>query len=292
MSTQGAAVASDMYFEDFRVGQIFRTGAHVVTEQDLLQFAEVSGDRAPIHVDEDYSARTEFGQRLVHGPYGLALFFGALHDMHIVDGTVIALLDTNWRYLKPIFIGDALSFEITITRCRRTSAGDRGVVNRHAILQRGDGTIVQEGTTAFMVTAREAADASSDSAALDFCGRQWATDLAARLDDDAEFVASTRSFDGTIGLQAGTVETQLRVYRGKVLDAAPKTTLGATFTVQGSELVWTQLMTGPRNDFIPRTLRGEFSTSGSGYDYLRLTKALMRIWECGRAMARGGADRD
>ncbi|MCU1614394.1 MAG: Acyl dehydratase [Frankiales bacterium] len=277
--------AGDMFFEDFRVGQVFHSPPHVITEEALLQFAEVSGDKAPLHVDADYAAGTQFGQRLVHGPYGLARFFGALHDLHIVDQTVIGLLDTNWRYLKPAFVGDSLTFDITITRCRRTSAGDQGVVNRHVLLKREDGTVLQEGTTAFLVMARNSAEPGSDPAALDFCGPQWTKDLAARLDGDAEFGAATRSFDGTIGLQAGTVATSLRIYKGKVLEAAAKSLLGPTFTVQASELVWTQLMTGSRNDFIPRTLRGEFSVVGSGYDYLRLTKALMRIWESGREMA-------
>ena len=281
----GPAEASDMYFEDFRVGQTFRSPPHEVTEEALLQFAEVSGDKAPIHVDADYAAGTQFGQRLVHGPYGLARFFGALHDLHIVDQTVIGLLDTNWRYLKPVFVGDTLTFDITVTRCRRTSARDRGVINRHVLLKRQDGTVVQDGTTAFMVQARTSADPASDSSALDFCGPGWTKDLAARLGGDEEFVAATRSFDGTIGLQAGTVTTSLRIYKGAILEAAPKSLLGPTFTVQASELVWAQLVTGPRNDFIPRTLRGEFSLTGSGYDYLRLTKALMRIWETAREMA-------
>lgn len=283
--TSGPSAADDMYFEDFRVGQTFNSRPHVITEEALLQFAEVSGDKAPIHIDADYAASTQFGQRLVHGPYGLARFFGALHDLGIVDKTVIGLLDTNWRYLKPVFVGDSLTFDITVTRCRRTSAGDRGVVNRHVLLKRGDGTALQEGTTAFMLMARCRAQAGADPTHLDFCGPQWTKELAARLGADAEFGAATQSFDGTIGLQAGTVATSLRIYKGRILEAAPKSLLGSTFTVQASELVWTQLMTGPRNDFIPRTLRGEFSVAGSGYDYLRLTKAVMRIWETGREMA-------
>lgn len=286
----GPSVANGMYFEDFRVGQRFQSPPHVVTEQALEQFANVSGDKSPIHVDSDYAASTQFGQRLVHGPYGLARFFGALHDMRIVEGTVIGLLDTNWRYLQPLFVGDTITFDITVTRCRRTSAGDRGVVNRHVVLTREDGTVLQEGTTAFMVKARDVAVLGTESAALDFCGPRWTKDLAAHLADDTDFVASTRSFDGTIGFQAGTVATCLRIYKGTILEAAPKSLLGSTFTVQASELVWTRFMTGPRNDFIPRTLRGEFSVSGSGYDYLRMTKALMRIWDCAREMA--GAERD
>jgi acyl dehydratase len=275
-----------MHFEDFRVGQVFRSAAHTVTDESLLAFAAVSGDANPLHVDEEYAASTQFGQRLVHGPYGLSRFFGALHEMGLVERTAIGLLDTNWRYLAPMFVGDEFAFEMTITRCRRTSARDRGVVNRHVALTRRDGTLLQEGTTAVVVAAREAVDPASESPALDFCAERWAAAFSAWLNEDGEFVAATRSFDGTIGLRAGSVECHLRLYRGRVLESGRRTPLGATFTVQASELVWTQLMTGPRNDFIARTLRNEFSVSGSGYDYLRLTKALMRIWEGSRALAR------
>jgi hypothetical protein len=70
-----------------------------------------------------------------------------------------------------------------------------------------------------------------------------------------------------------------------VLEVSPRTLLGATFTVHGSELVWTRLITGARNEFVQRALRREFSVSGSAYDYLRLTKALMRVWDCARELA-------
>ena len=289
-STPAPTAGNDMYFEDFRVGQSFQSADHTVTEAALLQFAEVSGDKGLMHVDAEYAAGTQFGQRVVHGPYGMARFFGALYDMRLVDEAVIGLLDTNWRYLQPMFVGDSLRFDMTVTRCRRTSAGDRGVINRHVRLRRADGTILQEGTTAFLVAARAKGKPGAEPAALDFCGPEWTRELAAHLEADAEFVASTRSFDGTIGLQAGEVATSLRIYKGKIIEASRKSLLGSTFTVHASELVWTEFMTGPRNDFIPRTVRNQFSVRGSGYDYLRLTKPLMRIWECAREMA--GAVRD
>ena len=284
-STPGPTAGKGWYFEDFRVGQTFQSPVHTVTEEALLQFAELSGDKGRMHVDEEFAAGTQFGRRVVHGPYGVARFFGALYDLQLADESVIGLLDTNWRYLQPVFVGDSLRFDITVTRCRRTSAGDRGVVNRHVRLHREDGALLQEGTTAFLVAAREPGKAGGEVPALDFCGPQWTRELATRLGADAEFEASTRSFDGTIGLQAGDVATSLRIYKGTIIEASRKSLLGSTFTVQASELVWTQLMTGPRNDFIPRTVRNEFSVAGSGYDYLRLTKPLMRIWECGREMA-------
>lgn len=275
----------DMYFEDFHVGQVFLSEPHQVTEDDLMAFAEVSGDHSALHTNAAYAATTQFGQRLVHGPYGLVRFFGSLHDSGIVDKTAIALLDTNWTYHAPVFVEDELSYECTITRCRRTRSGDKGVVSRHVAVRRGDGVIAQSGTTSILVTAREDLAVAADPFGLDFCGRRWATELMRRLNASAEFSASCGSFDGTIGLRARETETHLRIYRGKVIEASPRTPLGATFTVQATELTWLQHVSSKRNEFMERALRDEFSVSGNSYEYLRLTKALMLIWDAARAMA-------
>jgi acyl dehydratase len=274
-----------MYLEDFRPGQVFRSDAHIVTEQELLAFADISGDLSPLHTDEEYAKSTEFGQRILHGPYGVATFLGALYRTHTVETTAVALLDTNWRYLQPIVVGDELVFEITITRCRRTSDGARGVVGRHIRLTRADGTILQEGTSSFLVLARDPTDAGQSAWAGDFCGRRWSSELAKRLGSDLEFRSSTQAFDGTIGLQCGSVGTQLRIYAGSVLEAVRRTPRGPTFSIGGTELAWTQVAVAERNPFVQMALRNDFSISGDVYEYLRMTKAVMRVWECARDMA-------
>ena len=275
-----------MYFEDFHVGQVFLSEPHQVTEDELMAFAEVSGDHSALHTDTAYAATTQFGQRIVHGPYGLARFFGGLHDSGIVDNTAVALLDTNWTYHAPVFVGDDLTHECTIIRCCRTRSGDKGVVNRHVAVRRGDGVVAQSGTTAVLVTARATAG-DADPFELDFCGRRWATELAQRLNESAEFSASCGSFDGTIGMRAQGTETHLRIYRGRIIEASPRSPLGATFTIHATEFAWLRHVSSERNEFMVRALRDEFSVSGNHYEYLRLTKALMLIWDTARSMAQG-----
>lgn len=277
-----------MYFEDFHVGQVFVSGAHQVNEDDLLDFARVSGDRSALHVDEEFAASTRFGRRILHGPYGLARYFGTLFESGTVETTAVALLDTNWTYHAPVFVGDELSYTCTITRCRRSRKDSTGVVNRHVTVARCDGVVAQSGSTAFLVKARGPRPPDGDPSGRDFCAPSWSGELAERLGVDEEFTGSTASFDGTIGLSCGTTETQLRIYRGRILEAARRTPLGATFTVQGSEIAWLRHLTADRNAFMQRALADEFSVSGNHYEYLRLTKPLMRLWDVARTMAADG----
>ncbi|MCC5697342.1 hypothetical protein LH612_29755 [Klebsiella pneumoniae] len=66
---------------------------------------------------------------------------------------------------------------------------------------------------------------------------------------------------------------------------------GATFTLDADELVWTELITGACNDFMQRVMRGQFKVTGSGYEYLRLTKVLHVVVDNARKLAAEGPDR-
>ena len=279
------------YFEDYGVGQRFDSGSRAVTEQDLASFTEVSGDRNPLHTNNEHALRAGCDGPVLQGPFGLAVVFGLLHELRGEDEAIVAVLDSNWRYLAPIRVGDALRFTMTITSCRRTSDRDRGVVNRHVVLLNQRDERVQEGTTAVLVRARDTDDPSSDDVSRQFATAAWAETLADRLGTDERFTSATSSWDGTIGLRCGEQEVHLRLYRGRVIEATRRAPHGATFTVGAPELVWTELITGPRNDFMQRVMRGQFDVSGSGYEYLRLTKVLHVLIDNAREMAAGGAGR-
>lgn len=277
-----------MWFEDFTVGQRFTSAEREVTDHDLRAFAELSGDTHPLHTDPEYAATTRFGRPVLHGPYGLAVFFGLFHDLGLVPESVVALLDTNWRYLAPVHVGDTLSFEMTITRCRRGGGGEQGVVNRHVVLHNQHGQAVQEGTTAVLVRAH---GTGPDPAARAFGTVAWGAALARRLADDEGFTEATATWDGTLGLRCGEDEVHLRIYRGRVLEATRRAPHGATFTVAADEITWTELLTGPCNDFTRRTMTGRFSAHGDGYEYLRLTKAVSLLVDAARALAAEGDQR-
>lgn len=271
------------YFEDFAVGQVFTGPARAFPAEVVARFAEVSGDRAALHTDPAQSAD---GRPLVHGPLGLAGFFGWHHDLGL-SGHVEAALDTHWDYVAPIRVGDSVTYEMTVTRTRRTSALRNGIVGRHVVVRNQHGATVQIGQTAALVTAREGVDDREARRGQAFPTVEWARALAARLADSAAFARATGTWDGTIGLRFGADPVLFRVYRGRVLEAGTRTPDGPTFVVAAPDVVWARLFTGPVNDFTKRTMRDEFTVEGSAYEYLRLTAAIVALVDEARAFAEG-----
>ena len=286
----GGPPTQGMHFEDFRVGQTFTSPARQITQSDLDAFIALSGDGGRIHRDGGYAQANGFAGPVVHGPFGVAVTFGLLFEQQIVEPTAIAMLDLDWRFCGPIIVGDELSSTMTITRRRRSSSRQAGVLGRHFSLRNGDGAVVQEGTSALLVQARDETSAP-DWVATDFCSTAWAELLAPRLADSAGFQEATGAFDGGIALASGREVVQFRIYKGRVIDVGRSMATAPRFTLSGTELAWTGLVRSGRNDFIARTSRGDFSVSGNAYDYLRLTKALVFLWDAVRDLAAtdGGA---
>ena len=56
-----------MYFDEFEIGQTWDSPARTITETDVLTFAGFSGDYNPLHTDEEYDSRTQFGGRISTG---------------------------------------------------------------------------------------------------------------------------------------------------------------------------------------------------------------------------------
>ncbi|GAA5115263.1 MaoC family dehydratase [Pseudonocardia adelaidensis] len=280
--SEGADMAgSGPYFEDFEVGRTFTGPERTLSPADVAAFAELSGDRHPLHTASGSSG----GRPLVHGPLGIACFFGWLFESGLATH-VEAALDTRWRYLAPLHPGDRVRYEMTITRARRTSALVNGVIGRHVLVRDQRDVIVQEGETAALVTARDATGDDDRRIGRAFPGAAWAGRLGERLAASPAFTTATSTWDGAIGLGFGEDVVQFRIYRGRVLDCGARTPAGPTFVLGAPDITWVRLLTGPVNDFTKRTMRGEFTVSGSAYEYLRLTAALVALVDEARALAR------
>lgn len=196
-----------------------------------------------------------------------------------------ARVQAQWRYLAPARPGDTLHTQATVTRCVRSPGGGHGLVNQHVAVLDDHGQRIREGTVTLRLPARAAGE---DAPALAFGTLPWAQAVAGRLAGDERFASATAEWDGTLGLRCGDAEAHLRIYRGRVIDVTRRSPHGATFTVEAAELAWTELLTGPRNDFIQRAMRGQFDVRGSAYEYLRLTKAVVLLVDGARALVTEG----
>ncbi|MEM6622332.1 MAG: MaoC/PaaZ C-terminal domain-containing protein [Pseudomonadota bacterium] len=138
------------YFNDFLVGQQFHTRGRTITEADIHQFAQFTGDWNPVHTDQSF-AEPLHGGRIAHGPMFPGIAFGMLSQFDLIDGSAIALRGLNWEFLRPVHIGDTIRVFATISAASpHPSNPDRGrvtfaveVVNQHdQIVNKGAATIV------------------------------------------------------------------------------------------------------------------------------------------------------
>jgi len=118
-----------LYYEEFEVGEtIEHEKRRTVSESDNQAFCDMTMNQQPLHLDADFAADTQFGERLVNGLYTLSLAVG-LSIPDTTDGTIVANLSyDDVEHPNPVFHGDTVYARSTVTDKRETSDGDRGVV--------------------------------------------------------------------------------------------------------------------------------------------------------------------
>ena len=81
-----------MFWEEWEIGAEFQTASRTITEADVVNFAGISGDYNPLHIDEEFCKQTQFGTRIAHGPFVYSIAAGLLFQLHLYDDTLIAFL--------------------------------------------------------------------------------------------------------------------------------------------------------------------------------------------------------
>jgi acyl dehydratase len=134
------------YFDDLTVGGHFRhaTG-RTVSEADNVLFSALTLNTQPLHLNADFAAKTEFGQRIVNGLFTLGLVVG-LSVADLTDGTIVANLGyEKIAHPHPVFHGDTIYAETEVL-AKRDSASrpEAGIVRLKQIGRNQHGDIVVE----------------------------------------------------------------------------------------------------------------------------------------------------
>jgi len=116
-----------------------------VTDELIRKFAEVSGDYNPLHLDEEYAASTRFGKRIAHGMLSGAFISGVLGDELSVRR--IVYLGQTMKFRAPVFIGDTVTVNSTVTRVRE----DKPVITIETTCVNQDGVTVVDGEATIML---------------------------------------------------------------------------------------------------------------------------------------------
>ena len=121
---------SGLYYEEFEVGMEFKHAlARTVTEMDNVMFCAMTHNPQPLHLDEEYSKNTFYGQRLVNSLFTLGLIIGVSVEDTTLGTTLGNLGMTDIRFKNPVFHGDTLRSMTRIADKRESkSRPETGIV--------------------------------------------------------------------------------------------------------------------------------------------------------------------
>lgn len=142
------------YFEEFEIGDAMVTAEHVVTEEEILAFARLSGDDNPMHSDPEYAKTHMFGQQVAHGLLILSIASGLAWQLGFMQETVLAFRSLEWKFSRPVFIGDRIRVKATVYQRKAMPRLDGGAVVFDVKVLNQDDDVVQRGKWNVLVKSK------------------------------------------------------------------------------------------------------------------------------------------
>jgi len=122
-----------------QVGQTARRSREV-SQRDIELFTQMSGDRNPLHYDEELAAATRFGGIVVQGGVTSAILNAVVAEDLPGPGTVF--LHVDWKFRAPVRPGDEITGEVEVTKVRT----DKPISEIKTRVVTTEGTVVLDGT--------------------------------------------------------------------------------------------------------------------------------------------------
>ena len=143
------------YLEDFKVGDVYehRPGRSI-TESDNTWFTLLTMNQHPLHFDNEYAAKSEFGKPLVNSCLTLSIVAG----MSVSDVSQKAIGNLGWNDIKmpnPVFVGDTLYAESEVLAIRESkSRPTQGIVTIRTTATKQDGKVVMSFERTMLIPKR------------------------------------------------------------------------------------------------------------------------------------------
>ncbi|MFO1168250.1 MAG: MaoC family dehydratase [Rhodoblastus sp.] len=134
------------YFEDLTVGQR-ETLMKTVMDDDVIAFADLSGDRNPVHLSDHFARKTRFGERIVHGLYTASLISTVI-GMYL-PGPGAVYMSQTLNFKGPVKIGDVINVVVEVVEL--TEKGRRVRLHCECLV---DGKVVLDGEALVMAPSK------------------------------------------------------------------------------------------------------------------------------------------
>jgi 3-hydroxybutyryl-CoA dehydratase len=115
-----------------------------ISDQDIVRFAEAVGDNNPVHLDEEFAAKTIFKKRIAHGMLCGGLISAVIGTKLPGPGTIY--LSQSMRFTAPVFIGDTVTAKVTVTKIKE----GKGIYTLETVCHNQYGKNVVEGEAVVM----------------------------------------------------------------------------------------------------------------------------------------------
>ena len=109
------------------------------SDEDVRKFAEISGDKNPVHLDDEYAAQTQFKKRLGHGMLTAGLISAVLGTELPGEGSIYLSQSINFQ--APVFIGDTITATVTVIKIRE----GKPIITLETICKNQDDLVVIKG---------------------------------------------------------------------------------------------------------------------------------------------------
>ncbi len=142
-----------LYYEQFKVGMEFKhLLTRTITEMDNVLFCALTHNPQPLHLDEEFAKKTEFGQRIVNSLFTLGLVIGVTVADTTLGTTIANLGMTDIRFVNPVFHGDTVRVVTRVKEMRESKSRPNAgmVVFEHIGFNQRDQEICYCVRTAFM----------------------------------------------------------------------------------------------------------------------------------------------
>jgi 3-hydroxybutyryl-CoA dehydratase len=134
----------DRAFEDFELGETVETAGRTVEMSDILQFAGLTGDNYPLHVNEEYAKNTLFGGRIAHGPLTFSFAVGQIALTGWYGNAILALVECqSMRATAPVRPGDTIRVRATVAELAEAKSPKNGTLHvDYVVLNQRDETVM------------------------------------------------------------------------------------------------------------------------------------------------------